>query len=423
MRQLYSIGIGLYYIFLWISSFFNRKAKNWFYGRHELFTKLEDVFLEHNSSENPAPVIWFHCASLGEYEQGRPVIQQIKNQYPGFKVILTFFSPSGYNHRSTNSEADFVFYLPLDTRRNARRFIKIVSPTIAVFVKYEFWFNYLNELYINKIPIFTVSAIFRPDQHFFKWYGGWFRTHLRRINKIFVQDEGSKELLQMIDVNNSVVSGDTRFDRVIGITETVADLPVIEKFLGNQRCIVAGSTWPADEDLLVDLYNNTSGSLKMIIAPHEVTSQHVKDLLEKFESKAILYSEAQKVDPSNYSILIIDTIGILSKVYRYGTIAYIGGGFGVGIHNTLEAAVYGMPVLFGPNYQRFKEARELITQNAAISIENIVELNKAVTSFLNSPEKLKTYSDNATNYVRNNAGATESIMRELEGYIRNVLIY
>lgn len=422
MRLLYSICIGLYFLFLRAVALFNQKAKAWFYGRKELFTKLDEVFTTLNADENPAPVIWIHCASLGEYEQGRPIIQEIKKRFPGFIVLLTFFSPSGYNNRASKSEADYVFYLPIDTRRNARKFIRTVSPSLAIFVKYEFWYNYLNELYLNKIPVFTVSAIFRPEQHFFKWYGAWFRNHLRHINKIFVQDEESAELLSMIDVNNVVISGDTRFDRVAGIMHQHKPLTAVEQFSTGHNVLVAGSTWPPDEDLLRKLYDATEGSLKLIIAPHEITVQHINELTAKFGNEAILLSRADTTDCSKFRVLIIDSIGILSQIYRYGQIAYIGGGFGVGIHNTLEAAVYGMPVLFGPNYQRFREARELIANNAAICIQDAKELIDAVQSFLNSPEKLQTYSTASSQYVEDKTGATELIMAEIENYISNVMI-
>lgn len=422
MRLLYSICIGLYFLLLRVVALFNHKARAWFYGRKELFTKLDEVFNTLNADENPSPVIWIHCASLGEYEQGRPIIQEIKKCFPGFVVLLTFFSPSGYNNRASNSEADYVFYLPIDTRRNARKFIRTVSPSLAIFVKYEFWYNYLNELYLNKIPVFTVSAIFRPEQHFFKWYGAWFRNHLRHINKIFVQDEESAELLSMIDVNNVKVSGDTRFDRVEGIMHQHRPLPAIEQFADGHNVLVAGSTWPPDEDLLKKLFDATNGTLKMIIAPHEITVQHINELTAKFGKEAILLSGAGSSDCSMFRVLIIDSIGILSQLYRYGQIAYIGGGFGVGIHNTLEAAVYGVPVLFGPNYQRFREARELITNNAAISIQNAEELIDVVQSFLSSPEKLQAFSTASSQYVEEKTGATELIMTEIENYISNVMI-
>lgn len=453
MRQIYSLIISLYGLSLRFLSVFNQKARDWFYGRSSLFTKLDEVFRAHYADENPSPVIWIHCASLGEYEQGRPVIQEIKKRFPGFLVLLTFFSPSGFNNRASNSDADLVFYLPIDTRKNARKFIRIVSPSLAVFVKYEFWYNYLNELYINNIPTYTISAIFRPDQHFFKWYGGWFRTHLRHLKRIFVQDEESAELLNMIDVNNVTVCGDTRFDRVTGIMQQQSSISELEDFAAGSKVLVAGSSWPADEELLKKLLDSTSGKLKLIIAPHEVNPHHLAELSSRFKGDAILFSTledsgitegtidnsrteehiranikdvditlpAPDVKASDYKVVIIDSIGLLSQIYKYADIAYIGGGFGVGIHNTLEAAVYGKPILFGPNYHKFREARELIALNAAVSINNSEELISEVHSLLDSSSKLESFSLAAGKYVKDRTGATELIMTEIEGYISNVI--
>lgn len=453
MRQIYSLIISLYGLSLRLLSVFNQKARDWFYGRSSLFTKLDEVFRAHYAGENPSPVIWIHCASLGEYEQGRPVIQEIKKRFPGFLVLLTFFSPSGFKNRASNSDADLVFYLPIDTRKNARKFIRIVSPSMAVFVKYEFWYNYLHELFINNIPTYTISAIFRPDQHFFKWYGGWFRTHLRHLKRIFVQDEESAELLNMIDVNNVTVCGDTRFDRVTGIMQQQISIPALEDFADGNKVLVAGSTWPADEDLLKKLLDSTSGKLKLIIAPHEVNPHHLAELSNRFKGDAVLFSKlegtgtleditensiteapgilrnnkaeiaipAPKDKASDYRVVIIDSIGLLSQIYKYADIAYIGGGFGVGIHNTLEAAVYSKPILFGPNYHKFREARELIDLEAAVSIKNSEELIIEVNSMLDSSSKMESYSLAAGQYVNDRTGATELIMTEVEGYISNVI--
>lgn len=414
MRPLYSLAIILYYFALRLVSLFNQKARDWFYGRRELFTKLDEVFTRHYADENPSPVIWIHCASLGEYEQGRPIIQELKKRFPGFVVLLTFFSPSGFNNKASNSEADHVFYLPIDTQRNARKFVRMVSPALAIFVKYEFWFNYLHELQLNKIPTYTISAIFRADQHFFKWYGGWFRKHLRNLNRIFVQDQESAELLNFIEVNNVIISGDTRFDRVSRISEQQVQLPVLDNFIGYSRVLVAGSTWPPDEELLKKLYSAMNGALKLVIAPHEVTPQHLADISSRFKDQIVYYSQLSEKDSINRNILIIDTIGLLSQIYRYADIAYIGGGFGVGIHNTLEAAVYGVPVIFGPNYHKFREARELIFSKAAVSIKDADELINEVSSFIDSPEKLEMSSLAASQYVRDRIGATEKIMGEIK---------
>ncbi len=425
MRQIYSFIIRMYGLSLWISSLFNQKARDWFYGRREIFTKLEEVFSSENKAGDRPPVIWVHCASLGEYEQARPVIQAIKTRFPDHLVLLTFFSPSGYNNKPTNSGADFVFYLPLDTPRNANRFIKIVSPSLAIFVKYEFWYNYLHQLYLRNIPTLTISAIFRPTQHFFKWYGGWFRRHLRNVDQIFVQDEESIELLSMIDVNNVTLSGDTRFDRVLGISEQESHMPFLEEFSKDHFTLVAGSTWQPDEDILWQLQESFGDWLKVIIAPHEINQRHITDLSSRLNGRSVLYSSliTSNVSPEDYfkqhevKVIIIDSIGLLSKIYRYGNIAYIGGGFGVGIHNTLEAAVYGIPVLFGPNYQKFKEARELIQLKAAESVKDGEELINSVRLFHSLPDRLQEYSEQAAKYVESRSGATNKIMEMLQSYV------
>ncbi len=423
MRLLYSTGIALYGLALRILALFNQKARDWFYGRSQLFTKLDEVFLAHYAAEDPSPIVWIHCASLGEFEQGRPIIQEIKHTFPNYFILLTFFSPSGYRSKSASSEADCVLYLPLDTPNNARRFIRTVSPAIAIFVKYEFWFNYLNELHTHKIPTFTVSAIFRPQQHFFRWYGGWFRTHLRKLDHIFVQDEKSAELLNLIDVNNVTVSGDTRFDRVTRIKELAEKLPEIGRFCNGYPVLVAGSTWAPDEALLRQMYNQLSGKLKIIIAPHEINIHHIDALVAEYGNKAIKLSDYQSMSRAQlnqlpgHDILVVDSIGLLSRIYHYGQIAYIGGGFGVGIHNTLEAAVYGMPVIFGPNYQRFREAYDLIAVKASESIKDARELTDLVGSFIDDSDKLRAYSEAARNYVSQRTGATGIVMKYLEEYI------
>lgn len=423
MRLIYSSGIVFYYLFLRLAGLFSSKARAWHYGRKELFDKLESVFLAHYASESPAPVVWFHCASLGEFEQGRPVIEAFRSKFPGYTILLTFFSPSGYSHRHQYDGADHIFYLPIDSMSNARRFVRITRPSFVVFVKYEFWFNYLNELFKNQIPVFTISATFRPDQHFFKWYGGWFRTHLRKINRIFVQDSESAELLQMIDVSNINISGDTRFDRVAAVKAKQQPFPLIDKFSCDKHVIVAGSTWPPDEDLILALSKKTSDKVKFIIAPHEITPHHLNELLKKLGDKAILYSQAPGNDLCKKNFLIIDSIGMLSQLYRYASIAYIGGGFGVGIHNTLEAAAYGAPVFFGPNYKRFREAREMIEAGAAFSIQDAAQFSTGVISLLSDEAQLKMVAAKAGLYVAQRTGATTIIMNEIEKQIASGLIH
>ncbi|MCO5264358.1 MAG: 3-deoxy-D-manno-octulosonic acid transferase [Lentimicrobium sp.] len=422
MRLIYSSGILFYYLFLRIAGIFSAKARAWHYGRKEMFDKLEHTFLTHYASESPSPVVWFHCASLGEFEQGRPVMEAFRHQFPGYTILLTFFSPSGYNYRKNYNGADHVFYLPIDTIFNARRFVSITRPCFAVFVKYEFWFNYLNELFKNKIPVYTISAIFRPNQHFFKWYGGWFRTHLRKINRIFVQDVESAELLEMIDVSNISISGDTRFDQVISVKAQQRPFPLIDKFACDKHVIVAGSTWPPDEELILSLYAKTGNKVKFIIAPHEINPHHLGELLKKLGDKAILYSQAPGTDLSKINFLIIDSIGMLSQLYRYASIAYIGGGFGAGIHNTLEAAAYGVPVFFGPNYHRFREAREMIETGVAFSVEDSARFTPEVISLLSDNKRLKSLASKAGQYVAKRTGATRIIMEVIEHHIATGVI-
>ena len=413
MRYLYSTGISLYYLFLRFAGMFSSKARAWHYGRKELFGKLGEVFSIHFSDANPAPVAWFHCASLGEFEQGRPVIEAYRDAFPAHLILLTFFSPSGYNHRNQYDFVDHVFYLPIDTIHNSRKFVKIVRPSVAVFVKYEFWFNYLHQLFIRNIPVYTISAVFRPNQYFFKWYGGWFRTHLRKIKTVFVQDAASAELLKMVDINNVMIGGDTRFDRVIDLKAFQQPFPLIDEFVKGKRVLVAGSTWLQDEELILDFYKKHAGQVKLIIAPHEVGANRIKELSHLLGDKAIPYSESAGINLAEKDALIIDSIGILSQLYRFASITYVGGGFGVGIHNTLEAAAFGNPVFFGPNYHRFGEARDMVALGAAICVETPHDFAEKASALLTDREQLKEVSAKAGKYVADRAGATRRIMKVL----------
>lgn len=411
--MLYNTVVVCYYFLLRIAALFSTKARAWHYGRKDLFVKLEEVFTAHYSKPEPSPVAWFHCASLGEFEQGKPVIEAYRQEFPAHLILLTFFSPSGYNHRNQSSLVDHVFYLPIDSMRNARKFVQIVRPAVAVFVKYEFWFNYLNQLFKNRIPVFTISAIFRPDQHFFKWYGGWFRTHLRNIQMIFVQDEESAELLRLVDINNVMICGDTRFDRVVSAKAFQQPFPLIDRFVDGKHVLVAGSTWPQDEALILDFYRTTSGKVKIILAPHEVGESRINELLQYFGNKTVRYSQAPGTDLVNKDILIIDSIGMLSQLYRFASIAFIGGGFGVGIHNTLEAAAFGIPVFFGPNYHRFREAREMTDIEAAFSVNTPADFTARASDLLMKQELLEEISAKAGKYVRERTGATQRVMKIL----------
>lgn len=407
MRLLYSIIILTYRLAISAASLFNAKAKRWIEGRKSLFEKLETAI------DPSKPLAWFHCASLGEFEQGRPVIERFREFHPDHRILVTFFSPSGYEVRKNYTGADHVFYLPIDTRSNAKRFIAIVNPQIAFFIKYEFWFNYVDLLHRKKIPFYLVSAIFRDDQHFFKWYGAWQRKMLHYYRHIFVQNESSKKLLESIGVNNVTISGDTRFDRVTEVAAEAKNIPAAEAFSREGVVMVAGSTWPEDELILANLLNIPS--LKMIIAPHEISENKIEHIISLVQEhgKVCRYSKSETSGVEGAKVLIIDNIGMLSSLYRYGRIAYIGGGFGKGIHNTLEAAAYGVPVIFGPNYKKFNEAKELVKLGGAFSIHNEDDLLRTVTRLINHREELENASSASGRYVQENQGATGIILKNI----------
>jgi 3-deoxy-D-manno-octulosonic-acid transferase len=366
-------------------------------------------------------VAWFHCASLGEFEQVRPVIEAFRKAQPDWKIVLTFFSPSGYEIRKNYEEADYICYLPLDTPGNARKFIRLVKPSLVVFVKYEFWFRYLDELYREKIPVNVISAIFRPQQHFFKWYGGWARKQLKKVTGFFVQDEASAELLRAKGIGQVTVSGDTRFDRVDAIAQNAKPFPLVEKFAGSSPVFLAGSTWPADEALILELIEAHGDKMKFIIAPHEVKPERIKALKDVIQNskfkiqndKVEVFSNLSEENAASCNILIIDSIGQLSHLYQYATIAYIGGGFGVGIHNILEAATFGKPVIFGPKYEKFREAVELIEAGGAFSVHNPEQLSHRTIELLGNNELYQKSSSICSDYVNQKKGATEIILSEL----------
>jgi 3-deoxy-D-manno-octulosonic-acid transferase len=404
MKYLYNSGINLYLIFIWIASLFNKKARLWIEGRNDL---LDSIAL---SIDHESDYVWFHCASLGEFEQGRPVLEQFKKQNPGFKIILTFFSSSGYENKKNYKGADHICYMPVDTIRNAEKFIEYVNPKAAVFIKYEFWFNHLQVLHSNRIPVIFISAIFRKNQHFFRFYGKWFRKQLSKITYFFVQNKESQELLYSIGVNNVVVSGDTRFDRVYEISRNPENYPLAERFIQGSIIFMAGSTWPKDENVLIPMINKKQKGIKYIIVPHEIDREHINKLAGRIESKVVRYSENDGDDFMDADVLIIDTIGMLSNLYQYASIAYIGGGFGKGIHNILEAATFGMPVIFGPKFSKFKEARDLIEAGGAFSIKNQEELELVVTKILSDYKLLSYVSDISKKYVEQKKGATQTIL-------------
>jgi 3-deoxy-D-manno-octulosonic-acid transferase len=357
-----------------------------------------------------ARVVWIHVASVGEFEQVRPIIERVRKNQPKRKLLLTFFSPSGYELRKNYTMVDKVTYLPFATRRNAKRMLDILPLEAAVMVKYEFWPAYLKALKAKRVPTYLISAIFRPNQLFFRPWGKGYLKLLDTFQRIFVQDEASATLLETYGVKSVVVAGDTRFDRVVEVKEQAKDLPVVERFVsGDEKVIVAGSTWPVDEKYLVK-YLATRPDIKLVLAPHEIHESHLHQIFQLFEGRYIRYTEATPLNIDKTRILVVDTIGLLSSIYRYGHVAYIGGGFGVSIHNTLEAAVYGMPVVFGPKWQKFREARGLLQAEAALTVRNYKEFEQALDTALANQQKM---GERAAQYVQNECGATNIIYNEL----------
>ncbi|RUT77988.1 3-deoxy-D-manno-octulosonic acid transferase [Ancylomarina longa] len=404
MVFLYKISIHLYVFLINIASLFNPKAKQWVVGRKNIWKEIE------KSLQGENKLVWFHAASLGEFEQGRPVIENFKVAYPDYKILLTFFSPSGYEVRKNYEGADFIFYLPADFRKNAKQFMDLTQPKMAFFIKYEFWHYYLKELKDRNIPTYIFSAIFRPNQLFFKSYGTFHRRMLGAFTHLFVQNQESKNLLQGIGLDNVSITGDTRFDRVYSIATSSKTLPEMENFSNARPVIIAGSTWPKDEDNIIRYLNTSKSDYKYIIAPHEVDEGHVKNIVSKINKKWVRYTQASKAEIEAAEVVVIDCIGVLSSLYRYGDIAYIGGGFGRGIHNTLEAATFGLPILFGPNYQKFQEAKDLIAIGAAYSYENYRDLEKHFDKYHKNTEFRQTSGQKSKNYVDEMRGASNKIL-------------
>ncbi|MGI4729861.1 MAG: 3-deoxy-D-manno-octulosonic acid transferase [Janthinobacterium lividum] len=394
----------LYQFAIWLASIFNQKAKLWIDGRRNQKLVTIDASL------------WFHFASLGEFEQGRPVLEKLKAENPALITVVTFFSPSGYEIRKNTPLADYVYYLPLDTRKNAENFIQTINPKIAVFTKYEYWYFYFDELYQHEIPLYLISAIFRPQQIFFRSYGGFYRQMLLLVQHFFVQDETSKQLLASINIDEVSVSGDTRFDRVWQNAQNIEPVTLIDAFKNNQPVFIAGSTWPPDEDLIAGLVS-IYPDWKFIIAPHEISKEKISNLLQKLPAeKTVFYSDIQTDTTilKEKQVLVIDNVGLLSKLYQYGNIAYIGGGFGTGIHNTLEAAAFGLPVIFGPVYYKFKEAKDLIDLKAGFSIINEASLESIVAKLIQDENFYAEASNQVKNYTRQNTGATEIICKYIQ---------
>ncbi|MFL5728952.1 MAG: 3-deoxy-D-manno-octulosonic acid transferase [Cytophagaceae bacterium] len=402
---IYKIALRSYQLLIKAAGPFNKKAKLWSEGRKDLIVKLRQ-----SMKDNRGPVAWFHCASLGEFEQARPVIEKFKIQHSTFKILLTFFSPSGYEIRKNYEKADYIFYLPLDSKRNARRFIEAAKPSIAFFVKYEFWYYYLNELKKNQIPVISFSAIFRKDQLFFRRYGTFYKNILKKFNRIFVQNEESYYLLHAISIKHSEIAGDTRFDRVKEICDQKKNIPIAAKFKDAKKVLVIGSSWPQDMNLLIPFINSFDKDLKVIVAPHELHERNLADMEGRIERKIIRFSRAEESSVNQYDVLIIDNIGMLSSLYQYGEFAYIGGAFGKGLHNILEAATYGMPVFFGPNYSKFHEAVALVNYGTAFPVNDRKEFTEQFAKFWQDESFRLSVAAKSKNFVEKNTGATEKIL-------------
>ena len=420
---LYNLGISLYAGGIRLAALWHGKARLWSEGRRNIFERME-------AAVRPSDrIVWVHAASLGEFEQARPIIERLRAEHPEYKILLTFFSPSGYEVRKDYQGADIICYLPLDTIRNARRFLRTVRPMMAFFIKYEFWYNYLHILRHRGVPTYSVSSIFRPDQIFFRWYGRSYANVLKCFTRFFVQNEESRRLLANIGITDVEVVGDTRFDRVVEIKEAAKQLPIVESFVHGAPSLewqkdgdepkqlpmvfVAGSSWPPDEDIFIPYFNQHK-DWKMIIAPHVIGEDHLKQIISKIEGKVVRYTEATPENVADANVLIIDCFGLLSSIYHYGSVAYVGGGFGVGIHNTLEAGVWGVPVIFGPNNKHFAEAQGLLQCGGGLEIHNDGDFNRIMQVFTEHPEDIDRAGNSSASYVNNLCGATDKILESVK---------
>lgn len=390
-----------------IASLFNGKVRKMMFGHHDTWRILR-------RQPKGSRYVWFHAASLGEFEQGRPLMERLRREHPDRKILLTFFSPSGYEVRRDYEGADVVCYLPFDTPFNARKFIRLARPEAAYFIKYEFWRNYIDVLHRHGIPVYSVSSIFRPGQIFFRWYGRGYARVLHRMTHLYVQNEASRELLAGIGVTKVTVVGDTRFDRVVDVRRAARPLPLVERFAGCWKVLVAGSSWAPDEDVIIP-YFNAHPNLKLVLAPHVVSEEHLKQIEAKLRRPALRYSAATPKSVAEADCLIIDCYGLLSSIYRYATVAYVGGGFGVGIHNVPEAAVYGVPVIIGPNNGKFREARELLDNGGCREIRGADDFEHVMNLFLADRGALQKAGTAAGDYIHRNSGATDRIMSDTEG--------
>ena len=406
MKILYNLGIIIYTTLAQLISPFNNKARLYVKGRIGWYKNLAEKISPGNK------YIWIHCASLGEFEQGRPVIEKVKKEMPDYKIILTFFSPSGYEVQKNYRLADIICYLPYDTPGNAGKFISLIDPVLAVFVKYEFWYNFISRLKNKNIPVYLISGIFREEQIFFKWYGSFFRKILKMFSRIFVQDNRSSDILQSIGIENVSLAGDTRFDRVIQIAGNSNDIFQIERFRGEEKLFLAGSSWKQDEEIISQYINRYPDKMKWVFAPHEIDINNIERIEKLIMVRHVRFSKFSE-DCTDARVMIIDNIGMLSSAYRYAYIAAVGGGFGKGIHNILEPACWGIPVLFGPNHEKFREAEDLVSAGGAKSFDSYDSFRDALEILLEDKILYSEASEAAGKYVRENAGATDKILKEI----------
>lgn len=416
MRLFYTLIVKCYYWGALIASLWSDKAKKWIEGRRN----ISDVLKKNSDQHRP---ILFHCASLGEFEQGKPLMERIKKDHPDLKIWVTFFSPSGYEIRKNDPVADVITYLPIDTPHLAKQFVEIVKPQQVFFVKYEYWYNLMRELYANDIPFYYVSAIFRPQQLFFRKVGRWFAEQLKQASAFFVQNEESLQLLNKIGIENVYQTGDTRFDRVHAIAMQQSELKFVTEFKSNAGLLVAGSTWSPDEELLLQLLKkmeSASFNYKMIIAPHQIDEPHIQDIVERYKDfKVLRYTEMENSSLANADLLIIDQIGLLSKIFRYSDLSYVGGAFETGLHNILEPAVYGVPLFFGPKYAKFNEAKELVKEGGAFSVRNEAELWMKVALLVQDEKEYQRICHISKEYVKKNVGSVDKIVKQINFKDRN----